>query len=126
MVVAGAVVFASCGCAHLATVRTTRHNSSTIAADNAQLGNATECLVRAERKQPLASLGDDLTAAKLSLSILEQRPNDSSAQSIYNFSVARAVENFERAKIQPWQHKIDIVGDERLHAHDSQAHRFGT
>jgi pimeloyl-ACP methyl ester carboxylesterase len=41
---------------------------------------------------------------------LEQRPNDSLAQSIYNFSVARAVENVERAKIQPWQHKIDIVG----------------
>ena len=36
-------------------------------------------------------------------------PSDSSAQSLYNFSVARAVENVERAKIQPWQHTIDIV-----------------
>jgi len=30
---------------------------------------------------------------------------------MYNFSVARAVENLERAKIQPWRHKIDIVND---------------
>jgi pimeloyl-ACP methyl ester carboxylesterase len=81
-----------------------------MAADNAQLGGATECLVRGAREQPLASLGDDLTAGKRSLSILEQRPSDSSAQSIYNFSVARAVENVERARIQPWQHEIDIVG----------------
>jgi hypothetical protein len=43
-------------------------------------------------------------------SILEQRLGDSSAQSIYNFSVARVVESVERAKIQPWQHNIDIVG----------------
>jgi pimeloyl-ACP methyl ester carboxylesterase len=45
------------------------------------------------------------------LEVLVQRPNDSSAQSIYNFSVGRAVENIERAKIQPWRHKIDIVND---------------
>ena len=109
MALAGAVVFVSCGCAHLATVRTTQPRIPTIAADNVQLGDATRCLVRAEREQPLASLGDDITAAKLSLSILEERPSDSSAQSIYNFSVARAVENVERARIQPWQHEIDIV-----------------
>lgn len=103
-------IFGWCSCAHLATVRTTQPQIPTIAADNAQLGDATECLVRGAREQPLASLGDDLTAGKRSLSILEQRPSDSSAQSIYNFSVARAVENVERARIQPWQHEIDIVG----------------
>src|SRR5207248_7816643 len=65
----------------------------------------------AERAQPIVALGDDLSAAKLSLQVLDQRLHDSSAQSIYNFSVARAVENVERAKIQPWQRKIDIVSD---------------
>jgi pimeloyl-ACP methyl ester carboxylesterase len=68
-------------------------------------------LVSADREQPLRSLGEDLSAAKLSLQVLERRPNDSLAQSIYNFSVARTVENVERAKVQPWQHKIDIVND---------------
>jgi hypothetical protein len=111
MVFAGAAVFASCGCAHLATVKTTKPRVPTIIAGDDQLRTATEHLAHAERAQPLLSLGEDLSAAKLSLQVLEQRPNDSLAQSIYNFSVARAVENLERAKIQPWQHKIDIVND---------------
>jgi pimeloyl-ACP methyl ester carboxylesterase len=112
MVLAGAVICVNCGCAHLATVRTTQPRIPTIAADNAQLGDATECLVRAAREQPLASLGDDLTAAKLSLSVLEQRPNNSSAQSIYNFSVARAVANVERANIQPWRREVSVTVDQ--------------
>jgi hypothetical protein len=109
MVFAGAAVFASCGCAHLATVKTTKPRVPTIIAGDDQLRTATEHLAHAERAQPLLSLGEDLSAAKPSFQVLEQRRNDSSAQSIYNFFVARAAENLERAKIQPWQHKIDIV-----------------
>ena len=112
MVLAGAVICVNCGCAHLAAVRTTQPRIPTTAADNAQLGDATECLVRAAREQPLASLGDDLTAAKLSLSVLEQRPNDSSAQNIYNFSVARALANVERANIQPWRREVSVTVDQ--------------
>ena len=103
-------IFGCCGCAHLATVKTTQPRIPTIAASEDQLTIAKQHLATAERAQPLVALGDDLSAAKLSLQVLDQRPHDSSAQSIYNFSVARAVENVERAKIQPWQHKIDIVG----------------
>jgi len=103
-------IFASCGCAHLATVKTMQPRIPTIAASEDQLTIAKQHLATAEQAQPLIALGNDLSAAQLSLNILEQRPNDSLAQRIYNFSVARAVENVERAKIQPWQHKIDIVG----------------
>jgi pimeloyl-ACP methyl ester carboxylesterase len=103
-------IFASCGCAHLATVKTMQPRIPTIAASEDQLTIAKQHLATAEQAQPLVALGDDLSAAQLSLNNLDQRPGDSSAQSIYNFSVARAVENVERAKIQPWQHKIDIVG----------------
>jgi pimeloyl-ACP methyl ester carboxylesterase len=99
-----------CGCAHLATVKTTEPHVPTIAASDEKLAIATQELTAAEREQPLIALGNDLSAAKLSLNVLEQRPNESAAENIYNFSVARAVENVERAKIQPWQHKIDIVG----------------
>jgi len=104
-------IFASCGCAHLATVKTMQPRVPTIAASEDKLTVAKQYLSAAERAQPIVALGDDLSAAKLSLQVLDQRPSDSWAQSIYNFSVARAVENVERAKIQPWQHKIDIVGD---------------
>jgi len=100
-----------CGCAHLATVKTTEPHVPTIAASDEKLAVATQKLTAAEREQPLIALGHDLLAANLSLSVLEQRPSDLPAQSIYNFSVARAVENIERAKIQPWRRKIDIVGD---------------
>ena len=97
-----------CGCAHLATVKTTEPHVPTIAASDEQLAVATQKLSAAEREQPLIALGNDLSAAKLSLSVLEKRPSDSSAQSIYNFSVARAVENVERADLQPWR-KATIV-----------------
>jgi pimeloyl-ACP methyl ester carboxylesterase len=104
-------IFGWCGCAHLATVKTTQPRLPAATGSDEQLQVARQRLIAAEREQPLVSLGNDLSAAKLSLSVLEQRPSDSSAQSIYNFSVARAVENVESAKIQPWQRKIDIVGD---------------
>lgn len=106
-------IFGCCGCAHLATVKTTEPRVPTIAATEDELTLAKQHLVAAEGEQPLAALGQDLSAAKISLSILEKSPNDASAQSIYNFSVARAVENVERAKIQPWQRKIDIDGNQQ-------------
>jgi len=101
----GLVLF---GCAHLATVKTTEPHVPTIAASDEKLAVATQKLTAAEREQPLIALGNDLSAAKLSLSVLEQRPSDSSAQSIYNFSVARAVENVERANLQPWRQATNV------------------
>src|SRR5260370_38212997 len=105
------ILFGSCGCAHLATVQETRARLPAATESDEQLQVAKQHLVAAQGAQPLLSLGEDLSAAKLSLQMLEHRPNDASAQRIYNFSVARAVENVERAKIQPWQHQISIVSD---------------
>jgi hypothetical protein len=59
-----------CGCAHLATVKTTEPHVPTIAASDEQLAAATQKLSAAEREQPLIALGNDLSAAKLSLSVL--------------------------------------------------------
>ena len=79
------------GCAHPATVKMARAPIPVATGNDQQ--RAREYLVAAEREQPAAALGNDLSAAKLSLNILERRPDDSSAKNIYNFSVARAVEN---------------------------------
>jgi pimeloyl-ACP methyl ester carboxylesterase len=98
---------ACCGCAHLATVKTT--HAPVPVATNSDEQRAREYLVAAEREQPLVALGNDLSAAKLSLNILEQRPDDASAQSIYNFSVARAVENIERSNLQPWRQPSNVA-----------------
>jgi hypothetical protein len=64
-----------------------------------QLRSATEHLARARHEQSSLLLGNNLSAAKLSLDVLERRPRDVSAQRIYNFSVARVVEDVERALI---------------------------
>ncbi len=104
-------IFGWCGCAHLATVKTIEPRVPTIAVSEDALTRARQHLAAAEQAQPLIALGNDLSAAKISIHLLEQRPNDPAALNIYNFSVARAMENIERAKIQPWQHKIDIVND---------------
>jgi pimeloyl-ACP methyl ester carboxylesterase len=101
-------IVASCGCAHLATVKTMQPRVPPIAASDEELAVATQKLTAAEREQPLTALGNDLSAVKLSLSVLEQRPSDSSAQSIYNFSVARAVENIERASLRPWRQATNV------------------
>jgi hypothetical protein len=46
---------------------------------------------------------------------LERRPRDVSAQRIYNFSVARVVEDVERANLQPWREASNIAcGRERF------------
>jgi pimeloyl-ACP methyl ester carboxylesterase len=97
-----------CGCAHLATVKTTQPRIPTVGASDEKLSLATRELTAAEREQALIALGDDLSAAKLSLSVLEQRPSDLSARTIYNFSVARAVENVERANLEPWRKATNV------------------
>ncbi len=100
-----------CGCAHLATVKSTRAPMPAASGNDEQ--RAREYLVAAEHQEPLIALGSDLSAAKLSLNLLEQRPGDEVAQNIYNFSVARAVEDVERANVQPWRRQVNVVGDQR-------------
>src|SRR6266550_4900033 len=101
-------IFGWCGCAHLATVKTTQPRVPTITASEDKLTLAKQYLATAERAQPIVALGNDLSAAKLSLQVLDQRPDDSSAQSTYNFSVGRAVGNIKRANLQPWRQSSRI------------------
>jgi pimeloyl-ACP methyl ester carboxylesterase len=107
-ILAVAVVLACWGCTPLATVKTTEPRIPAVAAGEGELTVAKQHLAAAERAQPLVALGDDLAAARISLNVLERRPNDLGAQCIYNFSVARAVENVGRAKVQPWRKSIMV------------------
>ena len=104
-------LFASCGCAHLATVKQTRPVVPATGSDK-QLQPAIQRLAAWEREQPLVSLGDDLFAAKFSLNVLEQQPDNLSARNLYNFSVARAVATVERANIQPWRREVSVPVDQ--------------
>jgi pimeloyl-ACP methyl ester carboxylesterase len=104
-------IFGWCGCAHLATVKTTEPRLPTVTASEDALALVKQHLAAAKRAQPLVALGDDLSAAKISLRVLQQRPNDSTAQRLYNFSVGRVVENVERANLQPWQRSSNVGAD---------------
>src|SRR5439155_10849924 len=93
-----------CGCAtHLATVKTRPGRLPSNLTNEEALEPAKKYLAAAEHEQSLPALGHDLLAAKVSYGVLERRPRDESARDIYNFAVARTVQDIERANLQPWR-----------------------
>src|SRR6266481_5927052 len=102
-----------CGCAaHLATVKTEPARLPTGLRVEEPLESATKYLIAGEHEQPSAALGHDLLAAKMSYGVLERQRKDESARSIYNFAVARVVQDVDRTDIEPWRHPVTVVTDE--------------
>jgi pimeloyl-ACP methyl ester carboxylesterase len=106
------VLFQCCGCAHLAVVRTKPAQLPRTAVAEGPLESAKRYLVAAEHEQPVPALNHDLLGAKISYGVLERQPKDESARSIYNFAVARVVQDVDRTDIQPWRHPVTVVTDE--------------
>jgi len=102
----------SCGCAHLATVKTKPARLPSQSTAVAPLETARKYLSEAEHAQPLTALGNDLLAARISQEVLKRQPKDASAQNIYAFAVARTVQNVGRANLQPWRRPVNVVSDE--------------
>jgi pimeloyl-ACP methyl ester carboxylesterase len=110
---AALLLFGWCGCAsHLATVKTIPAHLPTGLRVEEPLESATKYLTAAEHEQPLAALGHDLLAAKISYGVLEHQPKNESARSIYNFAVARVVQDVDRADLEPWRHPVTVETDE--------------
>src|SRR5215467_12211988 len=105
------VVFSGCA-SHLATVKTESARLPTGLRMEEPLGSATEYLRAAEHEQPSTALGHDLLASKISFGVLERHPKDESARSIYNFAVARVVQDVDRTDLKPWRHPVTVVTDE--------------
>jgi pimeloyl-ACP methyl ester carboxylesterase len=102
-----------CGCAsHLATVKIIPARLTTGLHVDGPLDSATKYLVAAEHEQPSTALGHDLLAAKISYGVLERQSKDESARSIYNFAVARVVQDVDRTDLEPWRHPVIVVTDE--------------
>jgi pimeloyl-ACP methyl ester carboxylesterase len=59
-------------------------------------------------REPLVALGDDLAAARIALRQLRDHEREPAALELYNFAVARSVENLERGAIQPWNDPIKV------------------
>ena len=110
---AASFLLACCGCAaHLATVKTQPARLPTRLRVEEPLASARRYLLAAEHEQPLAALGYDLLAAKISYGMLERHARDESARSIYNFAVARMVQDIDRTNLEPWRHPVTVVTDE--------------
>jgi pimeloyl-ACP methyl ester carboxylesterase len=106
-------IFAWCGCAsHLATVKTIPARLPTGLRVDEPLDSATKYLVAAEHEESLAALGHDLLAARISFGVLERQPKNESARSIYNFAVARVVQDVDRTDVQPWRRPIAVSTDQ--------------
>ena len=102
-----------CGCAaHLATVKTEPARLPTGLRVEEPLESATKYLIAAEHEQPSAALGHDLLAAKISYGVLERQPKNESARSVYNFSVARVLQDVDRTDLEPWQHPVTVATNE--------------
>ncbi len=102
-------LLACCSCAHLATVKTVPARIPDQGARDQLLEPARKYLTTAEHGQASNSLGDDLVAAKTAYEVLERRPSNDSARSIYNFAVARTVEAVEREGLRPWRHSVNVA-----------------
>src|SRR5215468_454927 len=106
------LLFQWCGCAaHLATVKTIPARLTTGLRVEEPLDSATRYLLAAEHEQHMPALGHDLLAAKISYGVLERHPKNESAQSIYNFAVARVVQDVDRTNVEPWRHPVTISTD---------------
>src|SRR5437870_5959859 len=106
------LLFQCCGCAHLAVVRTKPAQlPGTVVAEGA-LESAKRYLAGAEHEQPLPALAHDLLAAKISYGVLERHPKNEAARSIYNFAVARVVQDVDRTDLEPWRHPITVLTDQ--------------
>jgi pimeloyl-ACP methyl ester carboxylesterase len=107
------VIVAFCGCAaHLATVKTVPARLATGIGVEEPLASATKYLVTAEHEQPSAALGHDFLAAKISYGVLERQPKNESARGIYNFAVARVVQDVDRTNLEPWRHPVTVMTDQ--------------
>jgi pimeloyl-ACP methyl ester carboxylesterase len=106
------LLFQWCGCAHLAVVKTKPAQLPRALVAEAPLESAERYLATAEHEQPSVALGHDMLAAKIAYGALERQPKDESARSIYNFAVARVVQDVDRTDLEPWRHPVTVVTDE--------------
>ncbi len=114
MKLAGGAALCVCffaGCTPLASVKQT--SVQYVVTGRQELAPAEKELADAskiERRQPQIALGKDIAAAKIATDALDRDHNDTDAEKLYNFAVARSVENVQRARLEPWRRPIRVSG----------------
>ncbi len=106
------LLFQCCGCAHVAVVKLKPARLPKTFVAKGPLESANKYLAAAKHEQPLPALGHDLLAAKIFYGELERRSEDKSARDLYNFAVARTLQDIEQSNLQPWRHPAIVATDE--------------
>ncbi|MGA8657424.1 MAG: hypothetical protein WB586_14860, partial [Chthoniobacterales bacterium] len=61
-----------------------------------------------DRRDPLAALGEYMSAAETALRQLERSPQDETARHTYNFIVGRIIATIRHAKLDPWTEPLRV------------------
>jgi pimeloyl-ACP methyl ester carboxylesterase len=96
------IAFAVAGCAQYATVSVTKPRFQPVRAGARALGSIDQSITKALRggqREPLATVGEFLTAAHDASQQLARHPNDTAARDAYNFAVARVFSILRDKKI---------------------------
>lgn len=67
--------------------------------------------LRRDRREPLAALGEYLTAAETAAQQLRHNPGDASARRDYNFALGRVFATIRDAKLDPWTQPLRVPAD---------------
>lgn len=99
------------GCAQYASVSEKRPQFRPLRSVASSLSSVEHSITRAlrkERSEPLAALGEYLSAAQAAARELERKPGDTAARADYNFAVARAIGTIREAQIDPWTRPLRV------------------
>jgi hypothetical protein len=67
--------------------------------------------LRRDRREPLAALGEYLTAAETAAQELRRNSGDASARRDYNFALGRVFATIRDAKLDPWTQPLRVPAD---------------
>ncbi len=107
-------ILAACalaGCAQYATVSQKRPLFRPVSTTVGALVACEQGIVKAlsqEKREPLAALGEFLTAAETAGQQLARNPADTAARDAYNFAVARVFSTIKTAKLDPWTQPLRV------------------
>jgi pimeloyl-ACP methyl ester carboxylesterase len=104
-----ACVLASCATYSKVSERRPRYNP--VAGGAGAVANADAEIVKAQRldrRDPLAALGEYITAAQTASLQLQRNPQDEPARHAYNFAVGRIIGTIGAAKLDPWTQPLRV------------------
>lgn len=111
IILAACAALALAGCSQYATIGTQTPAFRPVSGASGQLAAAEGAIAKAlkqERREPLAAIGEYLTAAQAAAAQLARNPRDTVARDTYNFAVARVIGTLQQAKLDPWTQPLQV------------------